>query len=253
MELSRLSAFHSYTIKWNRILSTESSLIKGLDIQSEKELNALHAIEKIGVIGRAQLKAIFLGRDNQRVKKMERYRQIKRHELIRNNEIIPIYTLGATGIEFLRCPSKKNEWFQLNEYMVLERLIFFQLYDKLKNIYSDLQITEVEPPFIGGIQAKGEKKHFNVLVVRENKEKIQKLLARSNPKKPIICVCEDLIYLESLNPYLKQNKIRVTTDKELRHKDFESMFYLWHQGGWVNENALLQEKNNNQTKAVDHQ
>ncbi|WP_026701631.1 hypothetical protein [Salibacterium aidingense] len=248
VKLSPLSAFHEYKIRWKRLLTTETPVPQGLQINSEKERRALEAIQAVGVIGKSQLFHQYLGRNKKKLKKMENFRLIKRHELVKNNDSIPVYTLGATGLKVLGVPEKGNTWFQMTEWMVLERILFFQLFAKLKDVYEDLEICGTSAPFVGALYSNFHQKHFDILVVRQNEEQIRDQLTQFTSKHPILCICEDLIYLESMNDILKELKIRVTTDYDIKQCSFEEMFYLWYNASWQKQHEVLRHLDND--KAV---
>lgn len=245
MNFSPLSAFHEYQLRWNRVYSKENKRIHG--VESEKEIKALEALKHMEVMGSSQLFGLFI-RDKKQIKQMEKRGLIKKHLLIRQKDEIPLYTLGYSGANVIDGVENLNRWFRLTEYMVLERILFFQLYQKLQDWYQDVQISPPPEgsPFVGTLIAQGGEKIFHALIVRKNEEKIRYYLSKTIPTTPIICIVEHPVYLKELNFYLKKCNIRVTTDEDLKQEDFLHTFSLWYQGQWVRESELA--KNNQKTK-----
>lgn len=239
MNFSPLSAFHDYRLRWNRVFEHQHPL--AYEVKSDKEKRALEVLKIMEVIGSSQLNRLFI-RDKKKVRQMEKRGLIKKHSLYRGNHEISLYTLGATGAIVVNGEEKLNQWFRFTEYMVLERILFFQLYQKLQDWYQDVHIAPApeRSPFVGKLIARGGDRVFYALVVRGNEQKIKYYLSKTIPKKPVICIVEHPVYLNELNPFLTKCNIRVTTDKDLKKEDFQRAFSMWHQGQWVREADVIE-------------
>ena len=128
MSLSPYSLSHDWSIYWTRIPSNikRSSYVNG---ESPKERKALEALAAVGLIGGAQLSRLF-SLDKKRLKRMVIEKKIVRHEIHRNKQVIPIYTLGINGavVAGLNDSYESNYWVEYKTEDVLKRLLFFQLY-----------------------------------------------------------------------------------------------------------------------------
>ena len=119
MLLSPYSLSHDWSIYWTRIPSNikQSSYVNG---ESPQERKALEALAAIGLIGGTQLSRLF-SLDKKRLKRMVIEKKIIRHEIHRNKQVIPIYTLGINGavIAGLNDCYESNYWV---EYNIMEKL-----------------------------------------------------------------------------------------------------------------------------------
>jgi len=160
MPISPYSLAHEWNLHWTRVPSNikRSDYING---ESPKERKALEALAAVGIIEGAQLFRLF-SLDKKRLKRMVVEKKIVRHELKRNIQVIPIFTLGINGavIADLYDCYESNYWVAYKIEEVLKRLLFFQLLQH----FPESTVLPVQDPFSGAIQFQG--KPIYVYVVR---------------------------------------------------------------------------------------
>lgn len=160
MTISPYSLSHEWNLHWTRIPSNikRSDYING---ESPKEREALDALAAVGVIEGAQLFRLF-SLDKNRLKRMVAEKKLVRHELKRNIQVIPIFTLGINGavIAGLSDCYESNYWVEYKIEDVLKCLLFFQLFKH----FAGSKILPTQEPFSGAIDYKG--KPIYVYVVR---------------------------------------------------------------------------------------
>lgn len=242
MQLSPLSAFHRWKIMWEAITSKEQPNLQGLHRLSHNKNDQImiESIEKIGIIGSAQISRLFLNNKKKRLKELYRTKVLKKHTLHKDKAKIEVCTLGITAIEFLK--KQPNYWYLYNEMDILQRIIFFQLYSKFKEDLKGIpiQIESAPYPYVGKLIINNSP--ILILVVRQNEEIIKEHLEKVTPSQRIICVCEHMIYLQTLNDHLKKLAVRVTTDRDIKENHIKNMFYRWDQTDWIKENISQQTK-----------
>lgn len=237
LQLSPFSIAYDWKIKWSVVMSAEESnqfaLNQLMFYPNKRILNMIHAIHAIGVIGGVQLSRMFLKGKKKQIKKLYSTRIIKKHELFKDKQVIPVYTLGKTSLEYLN--EEPNTWFQYDAYDVLARMLFFQLYEKFLNgmNHANISIEQAPSPFVGRLVINSIP--FLILVVRNNESSILKYLEKVAPSERIICVCEHLSDLKHLNDQLNHLAVRVTTDLDIKYSPINEMFYAWRKNGWEKE------------------
>ncbi|QOY37653.1 hypothetical protein AWH56_008755 [Anaerobacillus isosaccharinicus] len=234
-ELSPFSAYHKWKMQWRTVSSVEHAHNLALYrlSRSRKDREMINSISKIGLIGGVQLSRMFLKGDKKRLKELYRTRVLKKHILHKGKNEIEVYTLGKTSLDFLKS-NQGNRWFGYSETDVLQRMVYFQLYEKMQNeLNVNIEIEKAPYPFAGRMIIKGNS--FLVLVVRENTSEILKHLEKVAPSEKIICVCEHIVYMKELNDKIKHLSVRLTTDKDIRESALQDTFYVFEQGEWKKE------------------
>ncbi len=217
MRLSPFSIAHEWVLHWVQ----PSSYKKERWIEpSKKEYRALKAIAAIGAIGGAQLLHGFLNGDRKRLKRMVATGKIIRHELRRDKQIVPFYTLGPLGEQMFNCRVEK-----MDIETVLRKMIFFLLHEKL-----DGGICSYERPY-EGMLLKG-KLEFRIIILRGNEQEINRYFKWAQPQERIILVAESVHHLHNFKENLKGIKIRATTDEWLLEE--KPMFFRW-ENGWIED------------------
>lgn len=211
MPISPYSLSHEWNLHWIRIPSNikRSDYING---ESPKERKALEALAAVGIIEGAQLFRLF-SMDKKRLKRMVMEKKIVRHELIRNKQTIPIFTLGINGavIGGLKESYESNYWVEYKIEDVLKRLLFCQLFQH----FAESKVLPTPEPFSGAIEFKG--KPIYVYVVRGDVSDLLMYLKwrRKNFNDRIIIITESIRHLQPLKLIIENFKLRVTVDKDL--------------------------------------
>lgn len=224
MTLSPYSLSHEWSLYWTRITSNikRSDFING---ESQKERKALEAIAAVGVIGGAQLYRIF-SIDKKRLKRMVVERKIVRHEIHRNKQVVPIYTLGINGavIAGLNDCYVSNYWVEFKTEDVLKRLLFFQLHQH----FPKSKVLPTQEPFSGVIQFQG--RPIYVYVVRGDVDDLLMYLKWSGKhfNERLIIITELIRHLQPLKVTAETLKVRVAVDVDLRddNEDRKKLFYF---------------------------
>lgn len=234
MAISPYSLSHEWNLHWTRIPSNvrQSDYING---ESPKERRALEALAAVGIIEGALLFRLF-SLDKKRFKRMVVEKKIVRHELIRNKQPIPIFTLGINGavIGGLKDSYESNYWVEYKIEDVLKRLLFFQLFQH----FTGSKALPTPEPFSGSIEFKG--KPIYVYVVRGDVNDLLMYLKWKGKKfnERLIIITESLKHLESLKVIAEMFKLRVTLDINLHdtNEAFQKTFYLLDESGeFINE------------------
>ncbi|MFS0689003.1 hypothetical protein AB1K89_07165 [Sporosarcina sp. 179-K 8C2 HS] len=234
MDISPYSISHKWSLHWTRIPSNikRSPFVNG---ESPKERKALEALAAVGLIGGNQITRLF-SLDKKRIKRMVAEKKIVRHEIHRNKQVKPVYTLGINGavVAGLDDCYESNYWVEYKTEDVLKRLLFFQLYKH----FSESKVQPTQEPFIGAIQFQG--KQIYVYVVRGE---INDLLMyfKWNGKhfdERLIVITESIKHLQPIKPIANTLKMRVTVDGDLLKdiEDTQNPFYFFDENGqFVNE------------------
>ncbi|WP_252502739.1 hypothetical protein [Sporosarcina sp. Marseille-Q4943] len=234
MEISPYSLSHQWSLHWTRIPSNikRSSFVNG---ESPKERKAIEALAAVGLIDGTQLTRLF-SLDKKRIKRMVAEKKIVRHEIHRNKQVIPIYTLGINGavVAGLDDCYESNYWVEYKTEDVLKRLLFFQLYKH----FPGSKVLPTHDPFSGAIQFQG--KRIYVYVVRGEVNDLLMYLKWSGKHfdERLIVVTESIRHLHPLRPIADTLKMRITIDVDLLKNidDFQNLFYFVDEDGkLVNE------------------
>lgn len=229
-------------VEWQTMSSKEVPVKNGLLLNSPKQDEVLRDLSIIGLIGSAQYGKLYFNINTYKKKAQKALdlQILKKHQLIRNKSAIPIYTLGATGMVLagLDYEAEANKWKLFSKNDVLQRLVFFQLYEQFKIADKDVFIETAEEPFIASINRQG--KSFAVLVLRGNEEKIKQFFRYNADKLPtrILIVTEEFTHLQPIMQFIKPylGRIRVTTDHELKNS-IKDMFYLYNEQEWKKDSV----------------
>lgn len=215
-QLSPFSAAHKWKLYWKGTYNDKAEKDMPTFLLSKSQKRAVYAISEIGVIGRLQLLRIFLNNDRKKLKGLLTTGSIKEHLLKKNNQEIPIYTIGTER--------------KYNEMEVVQRLLFFQLYEKMSGLFPGVRAEKTKFPYVGSFVI--NKSEIKVLVLRENNYTIRETIKR-NPNEQFILICEQIFDLKPFNDLLSKCNVRVTTDQSIRGS--ENLFYLWLNGEWVHD------------------
>lgn len=206
---------------------------------SEQMLTLCDDLATIGVIGSKQALQMYFRNDKRRLNKAVDYKFLKKHEIIRGNNIIPVYTLGATGL-FMTFGNDyekyANYWKKFDKNEVLRRLVFNQLLNSMRKENNKIDILNSESPFIGSISR--NEKEFHVLVVRGNENEINQFFRYEQDKIPkrMLIIVEEMNHLNPIKATIKpfHGAIRLTTDLDLS-EPIERMFYQFKDNDWQKE------------------
>lgn len=221
---------YTWDIDWE-IVPSNAKYDRPFETQSIKEQKALEAIASIGVIGSVQLRRLFK-LDKSRVKRMVGRKMLVRHELKRNGQVIPVYTIGKAGANKVMPVYIENYWLEWNIEEVLKRLVFFQFCYLFEN--SNIKIMPSPNPFIGSLKL--NKNIFHVYITRGKIDDLMMYLKWKNVSERIIIIAENLNQLKPLEIFLKEVhlKVRVTTDEQLKKES--PLFFKYIDNQWIEEN-----------------
>ncbi|MCF6094526.1 hypothetical protein L1765_11185 [Microaerobacter geothermalis] len=228
---SPFSLCHDWSVKWTNIQPIKQQ--NGILWSSQYDEKVLKALAYIGVIGGVQITRLFLNSDKKRLGKMVDTGKLVRHVIKRGNMEIPIYTPGINGARILKQMGIKyrvNSWLTYDVNSILKKLLFFQLYGKFSE-QGEVSVLPAPAPYTGIIERNGSQ--YYIGIIRGNTQEFEQYFKWEKLTERIILVTESLRQLAPLNEYLKELKIRVTTDEDLKF-DFEHLFYKWD-GEWVKE------------------
>ncbi|MCZ2260824.1 hypothetical protein [Sporosarcina sp. G11-34] len=184
----------------------------------------------MAIIGGAQLFRLF-SLDKKRLKRMVAENKIVRHELKRNKQAIPIFTLGINGavIARLKGSYESNYWVEYKTEDVLKRHLFIQFFQH----FPESKVLPTQEPFSGAIQFQG--KRIYVYVVRGDVNDLLMYLKwnRKHFNKRLIIIAESIRHLQPLKVIVATLKLRVALDVDLRDdiKDLQKPFYFLDEFG----------------------
>ncbi|MCM3638250.1 hypothetical protein M3152_10985 [Sporosarcina luteola] len=224
MEISPYSLSHNWSLLWTRIPSNikRSPFVNG---ESPKERKALEALAAVGLIGGTQLTRLF-SLDKKRLKRMVAEKKIVRHEIHRNKQVIPIYTLGINGavVAGLHDCYESNYWVEYKTDDVLKRLLFFQMYKH----FPESKVLPTQEPFSGVIQFQG--RPIYVYVVRGDLYDLLMYLKWKDKSfnERFIIITESLGQLQPLKLIVEKVKVRVVLDMDLQDDrgNLQMLFYF---------------------------
>ncbi|WP_050179621.1 hypothetical protein [Domibacillus robiginosus] len=227
MNLSSFSIEHTWKLNWTKVPEYIKPF-KYVNNESPKEKRALEALACIGVIGGLQLSRLFF-LDKKRKKKMVLEKKLVRHDIQKNNQVIPIYTLGINGAKAIDMPGYENNyWLKINIEDMLGKLLFFQLYEW----FPGSRISPAVNPFEGVIFYKNKP-----IYIYSAKEDIQDLLVFLKWKEfseRMIVITESLKHLEGLLHY-DDIRIRAILQQDVHSARERLGFYIKSGSEWVEE------------------
>ncbi|NRG44040.1 hypothetical protein HRF87_04595 [Bacillus sp. CRN 9] len=218
---------HNWAIIWKRIASNEK-YDRPFETESAKEKRALEAIASVGIIGGVQLQKFF-DIDKARLKRMMGRKMIVRHEIKKNDQSIPIFTIGKAGANKIMPKYIENYWIELNTEAVLKRLIFFQLC----TLFDDYEIAPAPSPFVGTIKIKD--KDFYAYVTRGNVEDLMMLLKWEDFNERMFIITDNFNYLKPLNAFMQTKKYKIRAISDFHILNNEPTFYKFNINDWCKE------------------
>lgn len=226
-KVSPFSIQHRWELEWKRILSRPLSKQRPgivFDTNSRKERKALEAIACVGLIEGKQLQHIFKLKKPQ-LQRMERFHLIMKHVIRKNGQNVLFYTLGPASAEKIVPGFIPNYWVEYRIEDVLNRFMFFGLYDLLKQ--QKANIGPAPLPFTGTLEINGNLLY--VYCTRGDTKDLQLWLKWKPFTERMIIVTEHLHHLNPLDIFLqtKNLKIRAITDEQLM-RDFPQ-FYMYQE------------------------
>jgi hypothetical protein len=237
--ISPFSMQHENILNWNFTSSKEIPLKNGLLNVPPSIVSLVKDLAVIGVIGSSQCKRLYVRSNSAaRISKALDLGLLKKHELIRGKQIIPLYTLGPTGMYLAGMDYEQNAnyWKLFSIQDVLQRLVFFQMYGQMKDL-SEMVVSEAEDPFISGLKINDNS--FHILVLRGNESIVENYFKyETEIPDRIILIAEGINHILPVQSILTPfaDRIRLTTDDRLK-MPFEDMFYYFNHNAWVLENS----------------
>lgn len=227
MSISPFSIEHNWTLNWTRVPEHFKPDIQ-VNGESPKERRALEGLACIGVIGGLQLSRLF-SLDKKQKKKMVLEKKLVRHDIQKNKQMIPVYTLGINGARLTNTPGYENNyWLKYEVGDMLGKLLFFQLYEW----FPDSRILLAVNPFEGVIFYKNKP-----IYIYSAKEDIQDLLVFLKWKEfseRMIVITESLKHVEGLLHY-DDIRIRAILQQEAHSTRERLSFYIKSGSEWVEE------------------
>ncbi|KAA9017679.1 hypothetical protein [Niallia endozanthoxylica] len=206
------------------------------ETNSRKERKALEAIASVGLIEGNQLQQIFKLKKPQ-IRRMESFNLIMKHVIRKNGQDVPFYTLGPASAEKIVPGFVPNYWVEYRIEDVLNRFMFFRLFDLLK--HQNANVGTAPKPFTGALELNGNLLY--VYCTRGDTKDLQMLLKWKPFTDRMIIVTEKIQYLKPLDLFIQDGKlrrIRVITDEQLLSD--RPQFYTYKENGdkvfeWVLE------------------
>lgn len=218
----------SLSYKWRFKLSDENPEATTYFTKYEKQ--AIAALKELDVIGANQLTRIFFSGDKKKTRKMAQKGIIVQHCLQNELKEIPFYTLSPY---LIRQIGGMEPW-TLSIREVLSRMVFFQLYARMTELFPVTINRCTKRPFIGSLK-RDDGTIFYVGVLRGNLEEWEYYLKWELSHERIILVAEQLSFLRPLEELLQDKMVRVTTDIDLKNAPIEQLFYEWTENQWKRE------------------
>lgn len=192
-------------------------------LRAATEADGLRSIGAIGCIGSVQIQRLFQWKRHQ-VRRMIAEKKLVQHELTKNKNTIPVFTLGPRSAQLLKLSWANNEWRQWSIEQLISKLVFFQFCCALRDKQKAFHIQPAPNPFTGKVKI-GEDIR-NVLVLRGTSQE-QIVLNLRHSSQPIIVIAESMMQTILMNEYL--NHARLLLDEDL-NKDYR--FYRHINGTW---------------------
>lgn len=235
-KLSPLSVHHNWTIEWTRNPSFRRRKGDVLYADSKVELELLSTISKIGLIDKQHLLSLFLNFKEKKIKRLVGKKKIVPHALVSKKKRITFYTLGPHGALLLEQEYKPNYWREYSVSDVLGKILFYHIYQKIRDSFKHQQVSieEVPAPFVGRIILQNQP--YTVYVLRDNPYKLDEFLKWNEITDRVMIITESFAYLDTIqSDKIRQSNVRVTTDYHLKG-ELRDMFYKYQDGEWIQEN-----------------
>ncbi|MCE3203451.1 hypothetical protein [Paenibacillus sonchi] len=184
----------------------------------------LQAIGQIGCIGSVQMTRLFHWRRHQ-VRRMLAEKKLVQHELKKNKNTIPIFTLGPRSIQLLKLDQGVNSWRHWDIYSVLSKLVFFQFCCALHEKQKGFQILPAAPPFTGKVQMGEHLRYVLVLRGKVDTAAVERELRLCS--QPIIVITEKLEDVDPLNNMLSSARLLLDTDLREDYTFFRQQDGVW--------------------------
>lgn len=201
----------------------ENDIAGHAPIRVSQETRAMKAIGHIGIIGSVQISRLF-GFKRHHIRRMIQDRKLVQHQLIKNKNTIPVFTIGPRAAKLLSLPYEHNKWRTWTIEQILQKLVFFQLCCALHDKQKAFQIDSASFPFTGKLEIGQDIRQ--VLVIRKRLEKLEDAVRHN--RFPIITIAESLYHVQPYNHLLSGAKLLL--DEDLG-KDYR--FYNWKKDQWV--------------------
>lgn len=188
------------------------------------EESGLRAIGNIGCIGSVQMARLFHWRRHH-VRRMLAEKKLVQHELKKNKNTIPVFTLGPRSIQLLKSDITINEWRHWEIASILRKLVFFQFCCALQDKQKAFHIQSAALPFTGKVKIGEDLRYVFVLRGESNVSAIKRELARC--PQPIIVLAEKL---EDVFPYsdvLSSAYLLLDTDLRGEYTFFRQIGGVW--------------------------
>ncbi|MNB91620.1 hypothetical protein D3C75_387040 [compost metagenome] len=187
----------------------------------------LQAIGHIGCIGSVQITRLFHWKRHQ-VRRLLAEKKLVQHELRKNKNSIPIFTLGPRGIQLLKSNQAVNSWNHWDIHSILSKLVFFQFCCALHEKQKGFQILPAAAPFTGKVQIGEHLRYVFVVRGKIDRAVIERELGRC--AQPIIVITEELEDITPLNPLLLSARLLLDTDLRGDYTFFKQLNGRWQRG-----------------------
>lgn len=236
MPQTQLKASSPFTLQQNWELSwtyiSKQTDKNGMINCTKLEKKILHLINTIGVIDEVTLSRLFSITNKKKfkkfLKKMSVEHKIVRHNLTNEKQTNRLCTLGVIGSIIVENKFyEPNYWDEYNVSDVIKRMLFFRLYNAFSEMDEHTQVNFAPSPFIGAINVND--RPINVYVLRGSPNDILNYFKwkKNYMKDRIIIITENLRHVIPLFPFIKDSKVRITTDKDLlANNSVRDMFYF---------------------------
>ncbi|MGG1880337.1 hypothetical protein ABDI30_22580 [Paenibacillus cisolokensis] len=221
MKTSPFSINHEWTFK--PALFPEGLVPGYAPLRAATEADGLRSLGLIGCIGSVQMGRLFQWKRHQ-IRRMLDEKKLIQHLLLKNKNIIPIYTIGPRAAHLLNLEWSHEFWRTWPIERILSNLVFFQFCCAMRDKQKVFQIHSAPFPFTGRVEIGGESR--NVLVIRGDTSHLPSMLRHS--WHPIIAIAESLVVVQPINDLLKDAKLLLDTDLK---EDYR--FYRQIKGEWI--------------------
>lgn len=184
----------------------------------------LQAIGHIGCMGSVQITRLF-GWKRHQVRRLLAEKKLVQHELRKNKNTIPIFTLGPRSIQLLNSDQVINSWNHWDIPSVLSKLVFFQFCCALHEKQKGFQILSAAPPFTGKVQMGEHLRYVFVLRGKIDISAVERELRRC--AQPIIVLAEKMEDVAPLNDVLSSARLLLDTDLRKDYTFFRQQNGVW--------------------------
>lgn len=193
-KLSKFSFSHHWVFKQTLEKENEKS---GQIPFRNMEATYLKMLGRIGIIGSVQAKRFF-GWNSKKLRQLVSERKLVQHRLIKNKNVIPVYTLSQRSLELFSMHQQ-----QMKTTQVVQKIITFQFLCAVKERHHDkeLKIHCSADPFTF-VQINDDKRLI-LPMDGQNYGKIEAAIAIETI--PIILIAESMEHVEPLNHVLNDN------------------------------------------------